>query len=188
MRTDTLSSSLRAVFRLLTSDCPRYAVARASICPFWGACNLRQFNYFRSDSPLTFTSFCFRFGDIGAAFWVWLFLVLQSPALSAPAGRLPSRANADSFFFVAVGVSLLWSCARCLASMSSFLRHRSITNSQYRYGLCIVVRLRAASRNVARPPLPVAIGPGSVPDRSVLTPVQIERTERNSTCIKVEEQ
>jgi hypothetical protein len=98
MRTDTLSSSLGAVLGLLTSDCLRYAVAKASICPFWGACNLRQFNYFRSDSPLTFPSFWFRIGDVGDAFRVCLFLALQSPALHSPASRLQPRTNADCSF------------------------------------------------------------------------------------------
>ena len=82
MKMKALSSSVSAFSSLLASLCLRYGVAKPSVWPRKRGCNRRQFSDFRSDSPLNFISFGFRFGDVGEAFWVYRFLVLQLSALS----------------------------------------------------------------------------------------------------------
>jgi hypothetical protein len=80
MRTRALSSSVSAFSWLLASVCLRYGVAKPSVWHCRRASNRLQISNFRSDSPLNFTSFWFRFGDVGQAFRACRFRVLQSCA------------------------------------------------------------------------------------------------------------
>jgi hypothetical protein len=99
MRMKALSASVSAFSRLLASICLRYGVAKPSVWPRKRGCNRRQFSDFRSDSPLNFMSFGFRFGDVGEAFRVYWFLVLQLSALSISVFTFQSTARCSSVYF-----------------------------------------------------------------------------------------
>jgi hypothetical protein len=88
MRTRALSSLVSAFTRLLASVCLRYGVAVPSLCPCSRGCKHGQFSNFRSDSPLNFTWFWFRFGDVGGALRVCRFVLLLAIASSVPAHAL----------------------------------------------------------------------------------------------------
>jgi hypothetical protein len=88
MRMKALSSSVSAFSWLLASVCLRYGVAKPSVWPCGRACKQRQFSGLRSDSPLNFTPFWFRFGDASKAFRVCRFLVLQSSSCCVSACTL----------------------------------------------------------------------------------------------------
>jgi hypothetical protein len=64
MRRNAPPSSVSALSWLLASVCLRYDVDIPSVCPRKRGCKHPRFSDFRSDSPLTFTSFWFRFGTL----------------------------------------------------------------------------------------------------------------------------
>ena len=99
MRMKARSASVSAFSRLLASICLRYGVAKPSVWPRKRGCNRRQFSDFRSDSPLNFTSFGCRFGDVGEPFRVCRFLVLQSSSFSISVFTFQSTARCSSVYF-----------------------------------------------------------------------------------------
>ena len=98
MRMKALSSTVSAFSSLLASLCLRYGVAKPSVWPRKRGCNRRQCSDFRSDSPLNFTSFGFRFGDVGEAFRVCLSLVVQLSALSISVFTFQATARCSSAY------------------------------------------------------------------------------------------
>jgi hypothetical protein len=90
MKMKALFSAVSAFSYRLTSVCLRYGVAKPSVWPCGRACNPRQFSVFRSDFPLNFTSFWFRFGDVAESLRVFGFLVPQSIACKLPGSALES--------------------------------------------------------------------------------------------------
>jgi hypothetical protein len=147
MRMKALSSSVSAFFWLLASVCLRYGVAKPSVWPCRRACKQRQFSNFRSDSPLNFTSFWFRFGDVGEAFRVCRFLGLQSTDGSVSACTLQSWTAADSSICFSWRSSFLvlgWkSCVNQLTvgcPLFAQVRHSGMP-------VCAVVRIEVTSGN-----------------------------------------
>jgi hypothetical protein len=133
MKMKALSSSVSAFSSLLASLCLRYGVAKPSVWPRERGCNRRQFSDFRSDSPLNFTSFGFRFGGVGEPFRVCRFLVLQSSAFSISVFTFQSTARCSSVYFswrLPCRVLRWGSCARSPHSRATAL----LTSSQFRYG------------------------------------------------------
>jgi hypothetical protein len=94
MRMKVLTSPVSAFYWLLASVCLRYGVAKPSVCPCRTVCKHRQSSDFRSDSPLNFTWFWFRFGAVGEAFRVCRFLVVQSTVSCMSGCTLQSWGNA----------------------------------------------------------------------------------------------
>ena len=113
MRLKALSSSVSAFSSLLTSLCLRYGVAKPSVWPRKRGCNRRQFSDFRSDSPLNFTSFWLRSGDVGEAFWVCRFLVVQSTACGMSGFPFQSTARCSSVYFSWRLPCLVLRCRSC---------------------------------------------------------------------------
>jgi hypothetical protein len=115
MRMNAVSSSHSALSWLLASVCLRYDVDMPSVCPRQRGRKHPQFSGFRSDSPLTFTSFWYRSDDVGEAsrFWyrsddvgeasrLWWFVVMQSDGCSTSCWTLQSlrtgRCSSGCFF------------------------------------------------------------------------------------------
>src|ERR1700739_885527 len=149
MRMKALSSCVSAFFWLLASVCLRYGVAKPSVWPCRRACKQRQFTNFRSDSPLNFTSFWFRFGNVGEAFRACRFLVLQSTDGSVSACTLRSWTAAGSstcFSWRSSCLVLGWkSCVNQLTvgcPLFAQVRHSGIT-------VCAVVRIDVTTGNNA---------------------------------------
>lgn len=99
----------------LRSVCLRYGVAKPSVWPCSMVCKRLQFNHFRSDSPLNFTSWWIRFGDVGEASPVRRFLVVHSTVCGVLARALQSSTS--------VG------CSRVCSSWRFALRWRSLSIS-----------------------------------------------------------
>jgi hypothetical protein len=96
MRTRALSSSVSAFSGLLASVCLRYGVAKPSLCPCSRDRKYRQFSNFRSDSPLNFSWFWFRFGEVMSALRVCGFVRPLAIASTAPAHALQYWTTARS--------------------------------------------------------------------------------------------
>ena len=154
MRKKALSSLVSAFSCLLASFCLHYGVAKPSVWPRKSGCNRRQFSDFRSDSPLNFTSFWFRFGSVGEAFRACQFFVPQSTARSVSACTLQSwtTARCSSIYFcwrLPCLVSRWKSCVNQFTverRVHSRVRHAGMT-------VCAVVGLSVASgKEVENPP------------------------------------
>ena len=143
MRMKARSASVSAFSRLLASICLRYGVAKPSVWPRKRGCNRRQFSDFRSDSPLNFTSFGCRFGDVGEPFRVCRFLVLQSSSFSISVFTFQSTARCSSVYFswALPCLVLRWrSCANRLTSGNRFT---------HEFAIQIWLRVRMLGINVA---------------------------------------
>jgi hypothetical protein len=163
MRLKPRSSYVGAFFWLLASLRLRYDIAKASVCLFSRVCKHRQFSDFRSDSPLTFSSFRFRFGDIGDGLCVCSLLAPQSSASPASRGALHSCVSATRR-----STWLSWPSPLCDLGMEvlcesvtiAYPFHSSI--GHFGMAVCAVVSTNVPSGHAGDPVLTSPVGSGSV--------------------------
>jgi hypothetical protein len=110
--------SVSTVSWLLPLVCLRYGVAMPSVWPRRRACKQRQFSDFHSDSPLNFTLYWFRVGNVGeiSAGACWLRCNRRPLAfryVPCSLGRLRIALP-----FLALSFAVFWCCAGSLVRIS----------------------------------------------------------------------
>ena len=198
MRTE-LASRRIVVSWLLTALCLRYGVAKPSVWLCRKACKRRQFNGFGSDYPLNLTCFGFRYWSVLENWYVRTFLALRSEGCRSVGKVSQSWSQSPG--------NVAGSC-NDLASVLLIRKHCRSSSSRGRplgtpfpsehAGWFLSAKTssaRCCARLLAEPAAHVLVEPEeqvcgcSRSARSVgATDHKSTRTERNPSCIKVEEQ
>jgi hypothetical protein len=155
MKTSALSFSASVFSPLLSSNCIRYGIAKPWVWPRRRGRNRRQLSNFRSDSPLNFTSFEFKFWNVRDSLHVCCFLMLRPTAGGAFASTFPVWTVAGCFHICC--------CRRFLCSCKPYINQHPV-GSRFRRPLALDVTVYG--------------GTGLMRKLATYT-VRLKRTERN---------